>query len=109
MTPLTSKQRRHLKSLAQRLDATLSIGKLGLTDSFIKTANETFALHELLKVRLSNLKEQKQTLAVELAQRTASHLVCIIGHVAVLYRQKPTPSVTGVNNSISSASKVADG
>ncbi len=89
MTTLTNAERRHLKSLAQRLDATLSIGKLGLTDSFINTVNTAFASHELLKVRLSNLKEQKKTLAAELAQKTDSQLVWLIGHVAVIYRKKP--------------------
>lgn len=96
MTTLTNAERRRLKSLAQRLDSTFIVGKLGLTDSFIKTVNEAFARNELLKVRLSNLKEQKKTLAAELAQKTDSHLVWLIGHVAVIYRQKPAASNTAV-------------
>lgn len=89
--PLTSTQNQKLKGLAQRLDATLKIGKAGLSAGFLQSVNDALAHHELIKVKFADLKESKKTLAPELAEKTASHLVTLIGNVAVLYRAHPEP------------------
>ena len=47
------------------------------------------AAHELVKVRLSELKDQRHEVGERLARETGSHLVTVIGHVVVLYRAKP--------------------
>ena len=88
---LTTAQIAKLKSLAQRLDATLKIGRAGLSDAFLQTVRETLAHRELIKVKFDEYKDQKKTLAPELAQKTESRLVTLIGNVAVLYRQNPNP------------------
>ena len=88
---LTTAQIAKLKSLAQRLDATLKIGKAGLSEPFLKSVRETLAHRELIKVKFDDLKDQKKTLAPELAEKTESRLVTLIGNVAVLYRQNPDP------------------
>ena len=90
-TPLTSAQISKLKSIAQRLDAPLKVGKAGLSDAFLQTVNETLSHHELFKVKFAEFKEQKKQLAPALAEKTSSHLVTLIGHVAVLYRPHPDP------------------
>lgn len=90
-TPLTSGQNRKLKALAQKLEATLKVGKNGLSDAFIQMTNEMFAHHELIKVKFVEHKEEREELAGLLAGRTSSHLVTVIGHVAVLYRPHPDP------------------
>jgi RNA-binding protein len=48
-------------------------------------------LHELVKVRFVGLKEERRTLAPELAERTSSLLVQTVGNVAVYFR----PSSSG--------------
>jgi RNA-binding protein len=86
---LTNAQLRKLKALAQRLEATLKVGKLGLSDGFIKSLDEELSRHELVKVKFAEFKEQKKELTPQLAERTASHLVMRVGNVAVLYRRNP--------------------
>jgi RNA-binding protein len=88
---LTNAQIAKLKGMAQRMDATLKVGKAGLSDAFLATVRETLAHRELIKVKFDEFKDQKKTLAPELAAKTHSRLVTLIGNVAVLYRQNPDP------------------
>jgi RNA-binding protein len=81
---------RHLKAKAQRLEAILKIGHAGLTPAFIAAVDHELSAHELIKVKLSAQKEQKRELAQQLAAATRSHVVFIIGHVALLYRRGET-------------------
>ena len=86
---LTSAQKKKLKALAQRLDAHLKLGKAGISDTFVASLEAALSLHELVKVRFSDFKEERKNSAPELAAKTSSHLVTLIGNVAVLYRQQP--------------------
>ena len=90
---LTNLQKRALKGLAQRMDPLLKVGKLGLTDSLIRSADEALERHELVKVRFESFKnkEQKQHRMPELADRTKSLLIARVGHVAVFFRRNPDP------------------
>jgi RNA-binding protein len=88
---LTNKQISHLKGLAQRMNATLKVGKAGLSESFLQTVREALAHRELIKVKFDDFKDQKKELAPQLAERTESRLVTLIGNVAVLYRQNADP------------------
>ena len=87
--PITNAQIRALKAQAQRLDATLKIGKEGLSPQFLAALTEALNHHELVKVRFEGFKDQKKELAPQLAEKTNSHLVTRVGNVAVLYRPKP--------------------
>lgn len=49
---MTSKQRAYLKSLAAPLEATLQIGKLGLTPEVTQAVREAFNTRELLKITM---------------------------------------------------------
>ena len=89
MEELNNAQIRKLKGIAQRMDATLKVGKQGLSDGFIKTLNEELSRHELVKVKFAEFKEQRKELAHQLAERTQSHLITLLGNVVVLYRQNP--------------------
>src|SRR3954467_15309747 len=89
---LTNAQISRLKGMAQRMDATLKVGKAGLSEGFLQSVRETLAHRELIKVKFDEFKEQKKTLAPEMAAKTDSRLVTLIGNVAVLYRQNPDPA-----------------
>ena len=93
MQTLGNPQIRKLKALGQRLDPMLKMGKAGLSDGFVKSVDEALTLHELIKVKFDDLKEQKKELSLQLATRTTSHLVMRVGHVVVLYRQNPDPAM----------------
>lgn len=92
MQPLGNPQIRKLKGLGQRLEPMLKMGKAGLSEGFVKTVDEALTLHELIKVKFDDLKEQKKELSVQLAAGTRSHLVVRVGHVVVLYRQNSDPA-----------------
>lgn len=92
MQTLGNPQIRKLKALGQRLEPMLKMGKAGLSDGFVKSVDEALALHELIKIKFDDLKEQKKELSLQLATRTTSHLVMRVGHVVVLYRQNPDPA-----------------
>jgi RNA-binding protein len=89
---LTNGQIAKLKGIAQRMDATLKVGKAGLSEGFLQSVRETLAHRELIKIKFDEFKDQKKTLAPELAEKTESRLVTLIGNVVVLYRQNPDPA-----------------
>jgi RNA-binding protein len=84
-------QLRRLKSLGQRLDPLVHVGKGGLTEALVASVDSALADHELIKVKFDARKEEKKTLAPELAARTGSHVVQRVGNVVVLYRAHPDP------------------
>jgi RNA-binding protein YhbY len=47
------------------------------------------AQHELVKIRLFDLKDKRHEIGEQVARESNSHLVTVIGHVVVLYRPKP--------------------
>ena len=94
MTPLTNAQIRTLKAQAQRLKASVKIGKDGLSPAFIAALDEALKHNELIKVKFDDFKEQKKELAPQLAEKTSSHLVTRVGNVVVLYRPKPPVAET---------------
>jgi RNA-binding protein len=89
---LTSRQTSQLRSLAQRLEPILHLGKAGVTDAFLASVEQALNNHELIKIKFAAFKETKMALAEELATRTKSELVQIVGHVAVLYREQSDPA-----------------
>ena len=90
LVPLSNQMIRDLKSRAQRLDAVLKVGKAGLTEGFFKSLDQALHDHELVKVKFADHKEQRKVLAPQLAEKSGSHLVTLIGNVVVLFRHRPT-------------------
>lgn len=88
MEALTNPEIRKLKARAQHLEPMFKVGKAGLSDGFLKSVDEGLSLHQLVKVKFVEFKEEKKTLAPMLAEKTASHLIMRVGNVAVLYRPK---------------------
>ncbi len=66
--------------------------KAGVTDAFLTSVEQALNDHELIKIKFTAFKEEKKSLAIEIAARTHSELVWIVGHVAVLYRMQPDPA-----------------
>jgi RNA-binding protein len=88
MTTLSGAQKRHLRSLAQRLDPVVWIGDDGLTDGVVRALREALAAHELVKVRM-RAPADKKAAAAELADVAGAELIHLIGHTVVLYRANP--------------------
>jgi RNA-binding protein len=95
MAVLTNPQIRALKARAQLMKPMLKIGHDGLSPQFLAALDELLKHHELVKVKFSDFKEQKKTLAPQLAEKTGSELIMRVGNVAVLFRARPAAAETG--------------
>ncbi len=85
---LTGKQRAYLRSLAQKEDCILYVGKAGVTDAVIAEARDALAARELVKGRvqeacLYTAAEAQQALC----QACGAEGVQVIGRVFVLYKK----------------------
>jgi RNA-binding protein len=89
MKTLTNAQIRGLKAQAQRMKATLKVGKEGISPQFLSALDEALKHEELVKVKFDGFKEQKKELTPQLANKSRSHLVTRVGNVVVLYRPRP--------------------
>ena len=85
---LTSEQKKYLKGLAHAIDPSVSLGKSGITLELIKEIDTSLFAHELIKLKFNQGKEEKKLLAEELAEKTGSNLVAMVGNNAILYRQQ---------------------
>ena len=84
---LTSKQRAQLRALANGLDTIVQIGKDGIGDAQVKQADEALTARELIKCRvLESAMLTAREACEELAHRTRSEPVQVIGSRFVLYR-----------------------
>ncbi len=84
---LTSKQRAQLRALANGLDTIVQIGKDGIGDAQVKQADEALTARELIKCRvLESAMLTAREACQELARRTRSEPVQVIGSRFVLYR-----------------------
>ena len=84
---LTSKQRAQLRGLANSIDTILHVGKEGIGDNLVKQADDALEARELIKGKvLENCLLTSREAAEELAQRTRSQVVQVIGTKFVLYR-----------------------
>lgn len=77
---------RELKVRAQALKPSLKLGKAGLTPEFLTAFEEAITRAKLLKIRFEGFKEERKSVARELAEKSASQLVQQVGYTAVYYR-----------------------
>ena len=98
MEPLANSEVRRLKSAAQRLNATLKMGKAGLSAPFLAAMDQELARHELVKLKFDDHKDQRKEMSKQIAEKTSSHLIWIVGHVAVFYRKRPAAADSGDSN-----------
>jgi RNA-binding protein len=90
MPELTGAQRKYLRGMAHYLKPIVQIGKNGLTDPVIESIDKALDDHELVKVRISGA-EDKRGMADQIAERTDSAWVGMVGFVLTLYRQQEDP------------------
>ncbi len=88
MEPLTNAEIRNLKAQAQRMKATIKLGKEGLSAQFLAALDDALKHRQLVKVKFDDFKDQKKELTPQLAEKSGSHLVTRVGNVVVLYRPK---------------------
>lgn len=94
MIELSSKQRRHLRSLAHHRRVAVSIGGAGLSDVVLAEIETALGHHELLKIKLPpSARSERAGLIDSLCRRMGAAPVQLIGRVAVIYRPAVTPRI----------------
>lgn len=85
---MTSKERAILRGQANTLDVLFQVGKGGISDALIEQTEGAFGNRELIKLRVLTETSPLNTreAAEEIAKRTGSEVVQVIGGVMVLYR-----------------------
>ena len=85
---LTGKQKSFLRSLGQKLEPVVMMGKEGVTPTVVEAAREAINKRELIKVRvLQNCMEEPEDAITMLAERADVNLVQIIGRNGLLYKR----------------------
>lgn len=70
------------------MEPSLKVGKNGVSQAFVESLDGELSRRELVKIKFAGFKEQKKELAPLLAEKTASHLIMLVGNVAVYYRKR---------------------
>src|SRR5207253_1874352 len=84
---LSGKQRAALRGEAHHLSALVHVGHQGLSDTLVASLDDALRTRELVKVQLARTTEQSaKDAAGELAARTKSEVVQVIGRTVTLYR-----------------------
>lgn len=85
---MTSKERAYLRGLANRVPSLYQVGKDGVTENMVKQINDALEARELIKGNvLENAMMSAREVAEELASKTSSAVVQVIGNRFVLYRR----------------------
>lgn len=103
MKEIGSRERYMLSRYANNIKPLLRIGKNGVTVTFLAALDELLEKRELVKIKFVDFKDEKQEIAADIASRTGSVLVRIIGNIAIYYRQAMDPrkrKIMQENNSV---------
>lgn len=85
---LNSRQRAQLRGLANSLDTIFQIGKGGVTENTVKQVNDALEAREIIKLRtLETSPVLSREAAEQIAEKTHSDVVQVIGSRFVLYRE----------------------
>lgn len=80
---------RELKARSQKLRPVVHIGHDGLTGAVVDALDRALGDHGLVKVRFGDHKSGRRELSAELARRTDSRRILLVGHTVTLYRARP--------------------
>ena len=87
---LTSKQRAALKSIASTEDTILQVGKNGIVDTLVIQVSDALKAREIIKMKvLEGAMLSPVEAAAELAEKTKSEVVQVIGNKIVLFKRNP--------------------
>lgn len=88
---MTSKERAALRGQANSLNVLFQVGKGGISENLIEETNDALKARELIKLRVltETSPVSAREAAEEIAAKTASDVVQVIGGVMVLYKYNP--------------------
>lgn len=90
--PLTGAQKSFLRGLGQQIEASLKVGRNGLTPEFFAELQKALRAHELIKLRFVGAeRDERAELCEQIADQGRCVCVGAVGHTALFYRQNPEP------------------
>lgn len=92
--PLTGAQKSRLRSLGQRLDPALKVGRAGIGPPFYAELQRLLRARELVKVRFLDAdRDERAALCATIADEGRCVCVGSVGHTALFYRPNPDPKM----------------
>ena len=89
-TPLTTRERAHLKARAHALEPVVLVGHAGVTPTIVAEVDRALTTHELIKVRIGSAeRDAREALGDQLAATTDASVVHRVGKVLILWRPRP--------------------
>ncbi len=87
---LNSKQRARLRSMANKVETIMQIGKGGINENILKQVEDALLARELIKVRvLENSIYTAKEAAVEIAEAVNCEVVQVMGSRITFYKRHP--------------------
>ena len=86
---LRPRQRAKLKARAHALEPVVQIGQGGASDRVVSEVDRALTAHGLIKVKLAGDRDERDTLAAQLAEGTGAAIVQQVGRILVLWRPRP--------------------
>ena len=87
---LTEKMKRDLRGRGHTLKPVVSIGNAGLSKAVLREIELSLEHHDLMKIKIGAANhEQRQAIISEICSHCAAELVQAIGHIALIYRERP--------------------
>jgi len=84
---MDSKTRATLRSIAQKVQPSVSIGKTGVTDGVLAQIDMNLTAHELVKIDVLETADiDKKALLSHICEVLKAEEVCVIGRKIVVYR-----------------------
>lgn len=94
---LKSKQRAFLRGIASSYETIFQVGKGGINENFINQVTDALRKRELIKLRvLENSGYTAREAAEEIASKTESVVVQVIGSRFVLFKRNPKEPVIDI-------------
>ena len=91
--PLSGAQKTFLRGVGQTLDATVKVGKSGLTPEFYLELQKHLNSRELIKVRfVAADRDERAALAPQIADEGRCIFISAVGATALFFRQNPDPT-----------------
>ncbi len=90
---MTSKQRAILRGFANKIEPIFQVGKGGVTDVLAQQLSDALEARELIKITvLKNAPDYARDIANEIAEKTNSDVIQVIGNKIVLFRKRKEKS-----------------
>ena len=85
---LTSKQKKHLRTISHEVQPIFQVGKAGVNENMTKQIDEALEKRELIKVSiLQNNFDDNKEVAEQIVEATGAHIVQVIGNTIILYNE----------------------